>query len=367
MMSVHLFRMEYGPDAPLARELVSGRSAALFAVLAGVGIALATGGTHPWTGPRLNRARRGLAARAAVVAALGLTLALAEPRVLVILSYYAVLFLLAIPTLGWSARGLAVLAAVAAVSTPVISHLLRRREDGAIAPNPGWADALTAPADTLRVLLLTGTYPVLTWSTYLFAGMAVGRLALNRPGVAWRVTAAGMGLALAGWAVGQATLGAVGRPTVAAALPRGGVPEGFLDAMGLHWFFGSPPATQWWWLGVRFPHIGTTPDLVHTIGTSMVVLGFCLLVVPRLEPWVRPLVAAGSMTLTLYTLHVLADRGLGLAAEAVPRAADLSATTVWLTHVGLALLLATAWGSPTRRGPLEALAAAAARRAAGRR
>jgi uncharacterized membrane protein YeiB len=97
------------------------------------------------------------------------------------------------------------------------------------------------------------------------------------------------------------------------------------------------------------------------------VLGVCLLVVPRLEPWVRPLVAAGSMTLTLYTLHVLADRGLGLAAEAVPRAADLSATTVWLTHVGLALLLATAWGSPTRRGPLEALAAAAARRAAGRR
>jgi uncharacterized membrane protein len=367
MMSVHLFRMEYGPDAPLARELVSGRSAALFAVLAGVGIALATGGTHPWTGPRLNRARRALAARAAVVAAIGLTLALAEPRVLVILSYYALLFLLAIPVLGWSARRLAVLAAIAAVSTPVISHLLRRGEDGAIAPNPGWTDAFTSPADTLRILLLTGTYPVLTWSTYLFAGMAVGRLALTRPRVAGGVALAGMGLALAGWAAGQATLGAVGRSTVAAALPRGGVPEGYLDAMGLHWFFGAPPATQWWWLGVRFPHIGTTPDLVHTTGTALVVLGVCLLVVPRLQPWVRPLVAAGSMTLTLYTLHVLADRGLGLVAETVPRAAGLSATTVWLTHVGLALLLATAWGSPTRRGPLEALAAAAARRAAGRR
>ena len=50
MMSVHLFRMPYGPDAPLARELVSGRSAALFAVLAGVGIALATGGTQPVVG-----------------------------------------------------------------------------------------------------------------------------------------------------------------------------------------------------------------------------------------------------------------------------------------------------------------------------
>ncbi len=365
MMSVHLFRMEYGPDAPLARELVSGRSAALFAVLAGVGIALATGGTHPWTGTRLNRGRRALAARAAVVAAIGLTLAAADSRILVILTYYGLLFLLAIPVLGWSARRLAVLAAVAAVATPVISHLLRRGEDVTIAANPGWTDALTAPADTLRVLLLTGTYPVLTWSTYLFAGMAVGRLALARPRVAGALVAVGTGLALAGWAAGQATLDAVGRSTVAAALPRGGVPEGYLDAMGLHWFFGTPPSTHWWWLGMRFPHIGTTPDLVHTTGTALVVLGVCLLVVPRLGVWARPLVAAGSMTLTLYTLHVLADRGLGVVSEAVPWAAGLSETTVWLGHVGMALLLATAWGSPARRGPLEALAAAAARRAAG--
>jgi uncharacterized membrane protein len=367
MMSVHLFRMEYGPDAPLSRELVSGRSAALFAVLAGVGIALSTGGPHPWTGTRLNRARRALAARAAVVAALGLTLALAEPRILIILTYYGALFLLAIPVLGWSARPLTALAAVAAVSTPVISHLLRRGEEAAIAANPSWSDTLTAPADTLHVLLLTGTYPVLTWSTYLFAGMAVGRLALDRPRVAGGVALTGLGLAVAGWTAGQVALGAVGRSTVAAALPRGGVPVEYLDAMGLHWFFGAPPATHWWWLGMRFPHIGTTPDLVHTTGTALVVLGVCLLVVPRLGVWARPLVAAGAMTLTLYTLHVLADRGLSLLGEVEPGVTALPAAAVWLAHVGIGLLVATAWGSPARRGPLEALAAAAARRAAGRR
>ena len=64
MMSVHLFRMPYGPDAPLARELVSGRSAALFAVLAGVGDRPGHGGTSPWSGHRLSRGRRALAARA---------------------------------------------------------------------------------------------------------------------------------------------------------------------------------------------------------------------------------------------------------------------------------------------------------------
>ncbi|HYN56892.1 MAG TPA: heparan-alpha-glucosaminide N-acetyltransferase domain-containing protein [Motilibacterales bacterium] len=367
MFSVHLFRMDYGPDAPLARELASGRSAALFAVLAGVGIALATGGAQPWRGRSLQRARRAVAARAAVVAAIGLTLAVTDATILIILPYYAALFLLAIPVLGWPARRLAVLAAVAAVTTPVVSHLLRQGADVAIEGNPTWSDLLTGPAQAARVLLLTGTYPVLTWSTYLFAGLAIGRLALGRPRVAGQLVLAGAGLALAGWAVGWATLALVGRPTVASALPRGGVPEAYLDSMSLHWFFGTPPTTQWWWLGIRAPHIGTTPDLVHTTGTALVVLGVCLLMAPRVGRWARPLVAAGSMTLSLYTVHVLAFRGLSLVAEDAPRVAALPATWVWLAHVGVALVVATAWGSPARRGPLESLSALAARRAAGAR
>jgi uncharacterized membrane protein YeiB len=135
--------------------------------------------------------------------------------------------------------------------------------------------------------------------------------------------------------------------------------------MSLHWFFGTAPTAQWWWLGIQAPHIGTTPDLVHTTGTALVVLGICLLTVPRVGAWARPLVAAGSMTLTLYTAHVLAVRWLSLAAEDAPQLAALPGRTVWLVHIGVALVVATAWGSPARRGPLEALASFAARRAAG--
>ena len=32
----------------------------------------------------------------------------------------------------------------------------------------------------------------------------------------------------------------------------------------LHSFLGAPPPDEWWWLGIQAPHIGTTPDLVHT-------------------------------------------------------------------------------------------------------
>src|SRR6476660_6831609 len=52
----------------------SGRAAALFAVLAGVGLALSTGKHQPFAGPELAKARRGVALRAVVIAAVGLTL-----------------------------------------------------------------------------------------------------------------------------------------------------------------------------------------------------------------------------------------------------------------------------------------------------
>ena len=64
--------------------VLSGRAAALFAVLAGVSLTL---GRVP-----AERNRLGLALRAAVIAAVGLTLGLARVGVAVILVDYAVLF-----------------------------------------------------------------------------------------------------------------------------------------------------------------------------------------------------------------------------------------------------------------------------------
>ena len=54
--------------------------------------------------------------------------------------------------------------------TPLVSYALRQcgRTSTPI-DEPGGRDLLVE-------LFLTGTYPVLTWTTYLFAGLAVGRL-----------------------------------------------------------------------------------------------------------------------------------------------------------------------------------------------
>src|SRR6478752_4546806 len=71
----------------------SGRAAALFAVLAGIGLALSTGKERPLEGPELWAARRGIALRALVVGAVGLSLGGLDINIAVILVYYALLFL----------------------------------------------------------------------------------------------------------------------------------------------------------------------------------------------------------------------------------------------------------------------------------
>jgi uncharacterized membrane protein YeiB len=71
-------------------------------------------------------------------------------------------------------------------------------------------------------------------------------------------------------------------------------------------------------------------------------------VVPR--PVLLPLAAVGSMTLTLYTLHVLA------LANDSPFLVE-NRTELYLGHVLVALVLATIWRTTIGRGPLEALVA----------
>ena len=100
MMATHLLPT-FESNATLTPTWIgltlSGRAAALFAVLAGVGLALSTGKDKPLEGADLTAARRGVALRALVIAAVGLTLGGLEVNVAIILVHYAVLFLCVLP------------------------------------------------------------------------------------------------------------------------------------------------------------------------------------------------------------------------------------------------------------------------------
>lgn len=343
MAATHIFPST-DPDgsAHLSHVVASGRASALFAVLAGVSLALASGGPQRPRGRELWATRAAVATRAALLVGLGLLLGRVDSPPLVILAYYGLLFLVALPLLGLRTGPLVALAAAAAVVTPVVSHLLRQEVDPTPIAEP-WG------RDLLVELLLTGTYPVLTWTTYLCAGLAAGRCALRRPAIAAWLLVTGAVAAVTAKALSASLVEAVGGADRLAATV-GRTPDEVRESLATG-MFGTTPREDWRWLVVSAPHSGTTLDLVHTTGSALAVLGACLLLVrflPRMA--VLPFAAAGSMTLTLYSAHVLA------LADGSPFLTDDRAQ-LWLSHVAVALVLATVWRATVGRGPLEATVA----------
>ena len=101
MVATHVLA-SHDPDGSLSGSqwLAGGRASALFAVLAGVSLALMTGRRTPVQGTERGRRSLALATRAVLVATIGLALGGLETGIAVILTYYGVLFLMALPFLG---------------------------------------------------------------------------------------------------------------------------------------------------------------------------------------------------------------------------------------------------------------------------
>ena len=334
MFAVHLLPGTGQDGTPTwTEEVARGRSSAAFALLAGVALALAHGRRSPLGGREWAGASAGLLVRCLLIGLLGLLLGGVGSGLAVILTYYAVLFASAVPLLGLGPRALAGIAVAVAVLVPVVSHLVRDDLPPKRGSSPVLGD-LGDPGVLLAELTLTGYYPVLAWMAYLAAGMAVGRLALDRRSVALRLAVGGVALA-----IGSRLLSAVlvGLPAAQEALPSNATEL-------IH--SGTTPATTAWWLAIAEPHTATTLDLATTIGSALAVLGVMLLLAPLLCPALLPLAYMGSMTLTLYTVHVLAVAG-----EIGPSDPE----ELWVVHAVTALLVATLWRLTSPRGPRELL------------
>ena len=360
MMATHMLPGIEGTHVPWPQQLAGGRASALFAVLAGVSVALVSGRTVPLGGRARYAGSVRLVVRAVLIGALGLLLGLVPAGIAVILAYYAVLFLLALPFIGLRAPALAALAAVWAVVMPVVSMVLRPHLPGHTVGSPT-PDALLSPHLLLNQLLFVGYYPAVVWMAYLFAGLAMGRIDLRRRGVDLRLVVGGALLAVAATVVSWALLA---RPDAAAALastypdPSVGSDPAALRAALTHGLHGTTPTGSWWWLATVAPHSGTPLDLAQTIGSAMAVLGLCLLVT-RTQPrvWAAAF-GAGAMTLSLYTLHVvIMGRGWW---------PDLEAPNHYDDQVLIVLGLGAVFALVPLRGPLETVVAVLSRAAAAR-
>jgi hypothetical protein len=300
-------------------DVVNGRSSILFATLAGVSIALVTGGSRPFRGERRARASGRIALRGALLWVIGVLLVGTGVPVYVILPAYAILFVLSLPFLGLRTRTLFLLAAAVGVLMPFPQALW----DAA----PFW---FTPEGDA--VAAATGWhYPFPVWIAFLLAGMGIGRSDLRSARTAAALLGTGAGLAVLGY--GVAALSGVGEAE-----------EGL-----------SIAAAVW----TARAHSTGVLEVVGSGGFALAVIGLCLLICRTPLRWAAiPLRAVGSMPLTAYTAQIVAWAWISASVLGTTR--DLSGfralepfwpMTLWLTAA------CTAWALVVGRGPLEGVIA----------
>ncbi len=287
-------------------DVVNGRSSILFATLAGVSIAILSGRDHPVDGADLRAARIRILVRAAAIFLLGALLELLGTNVAVILPYYALLFLFALPVLRLRASLLFALAGFTALVAPPVVMVM----DLAI----GDAE-IGGAAGFLLELLFTGFYPVLIWIAFLFAGLGVGRLDLRSVRVQLILLGSGVALAVLGYGLVPLLEPVVSGP--------------FAD------------------LVTSEPHSGSPFEVVGSTGFAIAVIGLCLLATGPLRWVLFPVAAVGSMALTVYTLQVVAIAVLD------PVIGDLESNWPWFWFTVVALAASSVWALTMGKGPFE--------------
>lgn len=364
MYIVHIAPMQSAPGSvgSWVYFLAEGRASALFATLAGFSLMLIAGRREPKTGLAGRQAKARIAIRAVILLALGTVLAM-EYGDIVILAFYGVYFLLALLLVRLSARTLAIIAAGLALVTPQLAFVLKTWLSDSVQQSVNAYDPLERLSDVgVLDLLLTGLYPTITWMSFVIAGMALARLDLSAAAVQRRLAALGAGLTAG--AYGLAVLLA-GRDAVWSFGGDGGPSSGSgAGSMGsgsgagsMDGGSGGPVLSASDLLGA-VSHSGTTFDIIGCVGVAiLVIVGATVAMdrLPRLRRLAKPVIAVGTMSLTAYVGHFLAQ-------SVMPAAVDSDTPGSWvpvITYILGAIVFAAIWSRFFRRGPLEYLLNAA--------
>jgi uncharacterized membrane protein YeiB len=315
MVMVH-FGPNPVPDTTAGQiyEVSHGRASILFALLAGLGVALLFRNRRD---DQYMLGRGELLLRAALLLPVGLWLQDLDHGVLVILQFYALYFVFATLIVGLSNGTLLVIGLGALAFGPVAYEFLNQAYPewfSAAAPTIG--DPVTK---IVRDLFVSGHYPLVTWAAPLALGVWLGRQNLWSNQIRGLMVVVGSALVAITSGIEQLadSLGDVGK-------------SAFLDGD---------------------PHTQTHIWMTDAIGLALVVLGISLFVGQLGGRLVRPLVVAGQMALSIYVGHLLI---LHLNSDLLRRedvaGAFLSVGVFLLVTIALCSL----WKVAFVRGPLEA-------------
>lgn len=349
MIAIHVLPAynEYTGEPTFIWTLFAGHAAALFAVLAGITVALLTGGSRPHVGSRRKRSRTSLITRALLIFVLGLLLDQLHLTVYNILPYYGLMFLLAVPLISLRIRYLQLGVAAFATLGPVAVFLTNQWGGYTTILNPQFSDLFNMPVDTFITLFIGGTYPAATWMTYLCLGMAVGRLNLH-----WLINhvnliIVGGFLSVVGFVMSTFLVDYAGGFRQLYYYSDGYEAQDITDIID----YGPQdhlPTDTWWWLTINGPHTNTPFSILSSAGLALVLIGV-FLVTARVSRYIlEPLISIGSMSLTLYTVHLLSLFLFSSTFKTEP--------VLWfIIQVLGALIFGVGWHLAVGRGPLESV------------
>ena len=281
--------------------IVDGRSAILFATLAGVSLGLLTGGEKPERSSR-SVARRGVAIRALVLFLLGVALTVLPSHIAIILDYYGVMFALMIPALFLPRPALAALAALLTVAAPLAATWAASGSE-----QTGWAGVAAE-------YLLLGNYPALVWLPFVLVGLLCTRSGLTRPATQRWMVVGGVGAMVLGYGSSFAVAGI------------------------------SAEA-----------HSGSTAEILGSGGFAIALIGVLLWLdrfrASRLV--LQPIAATGSMPLTIYTLQILLLAGLVAFAGTAAWIPDYPGLPLMFGLIIASIAFSMVWRLLLGAGPLE--------------
>lgn len=352
--------------------LVNGRSAILFATLAGLSIGIMTAG-RPRRSVALLQARMKIVTRAVLILLVGVVLEAFGTSIAVILGTYALLFLMMLPFVAWSLRRLVMLTLGSAVVGATVGFVLLP-----------WLDLGHGDESGVTSTIIGGVYPAFIWFTFFAAGLTLSRLNLRSLRTQAMLLVGGVALVAAAHltytavhsdddlpAGGSETVGSTDAGFVVATPTD--IPVGYScveDAtMGVVYCYDPASSTEAsvdqggitisvaGSLVTERPHSGSPFEVVGSGGFAVAVIGLCLLAcrVRALRGLLWPLGAVGSMALTAYSLHIVAI-GLGDGEMG-------GSWGTWAVFAVGALVFCSSWKAFLGRGPLERLLAVVARRA----
>lgn len=311
--------------------IFEGRAAALFVILAGVGISMMLQGNFVKDESRgLSLTRKTLLKRALILFVAGLVYTPLWPAD--ILHFYGIYILLAVLVLNASSRTLWVIS----ISLVVLFFLLLFVVDY----SAGWnwltleyVDFWTVEG-MIRHLFYNGFHPVVPWLAFMLFGIWLGRLNLLDKSLQIKLICSGIGIALISELASWALLRYL--PAVL----------NDVSAADIEAIFGTKP----------MPPVPLYMFSAGGVAVAVIVLSVIIAERFRDSAWVKLLVNNGRMALTLYIAHVVVGLGVIESFGVLDGTNSLEFTAISAASFIVGSLVFTwIWRRFFQRGPLEYL------------